>query len=306
MPKNWRRGILAPIEKEYDVDPNNRMRDTGEWRWAVPGILADIPEQVETLKQHQLGRKYTDQEIGSILNLGGFGTSPIRGGGVTLNAKPNYLELLHGTNAPPSFKSVAPNPDLHLTPNPDTANYFAMGGGDPWAEMPIAGGRVYPVLADPGKNPFKREWGMRDVYRWNSAKDSLKQIRSDIEEGTTIPTPQLQEIIDDLEKGITIPESLKKRGYTSAEYEHVDINTDTPGTAHLFTNPEQVIPKYSPEGILAAKEGRVKPIKEKRPYQEEILDEYAEQEMKEFQDPEFIRQTESDRMKKLRKYWGFE
>jgi hypothetical protein len=57
------------------------MRDTGEWRWAVPGILADVPEQVEALKKHELGREYTDEEIGSILGLGGFGVGGMRGGG---------------------------------------------------------------------------------------------------------------------------------------------------------------------------------------------------------------------------------
>ena len=89
MPKGWRTADLLPIKKEYDV-VNNRMKDTGNWDWAVPNAisgLADIPDQINELGSHQLGTEYTDKDIGSLLNLSGFGVSPMRFAGTTLTTK---------------------------------------------------------------------------------------------------------------------------------------------------------------------------------------------------------------------------
>lgn len=49
--KQWRRGALAPVEKQVDVDEKGKMTDTGEWRFAVPGLIVDTLASVERLMQ---------------------------------------------------------------------------------------------------------------------------------------------------------------------------------------------------------------------------------------------------------------
>jgi hypothetical protein len=68
-----RRGQLLPIEADYVTDETGKMVNTGDWNFAVPGIIHDIPQQIETLGSHQLGTEYTDDEIGSMLGLAGWG-----------------------------------------------------------------------------------------------------------------------------------------------------------------------------------------------------------------------------------------
>lgn len=84
QPRNtgWRRDQLIPREREYTVGEDNRMHDTGESRWAVPGILADIPEQVQTLGQPIPEGGVTDEQIGAMLGLSGFGVGASPGGRV--------------------------------------------------------------------------------------------------------------------------------------------------------------------------------------------------------------------------------
>jgi hypothetical protein len=77
-----RRASILPISHHYVTDEAGRAKDTG-WDWAVPGMLYDIPEQTRALGSHPLGTEYTDEEIGSMLGLAGFGA----GGGIGRNAK---------------------------------------------------------------------------------------------------------------------------------------------------------------------------------------------------------------------------
>lgn len=69
-----KRGSLLPISRGFTVDEQGQKQFSGDWDFAVPGILADVPAQVDTLASHRLGTEYSDEDIGSILSLSGFGT----------------------------------------------------------------------------------------------------------------------------------------------------------------------------------------------------------------------------------------
>jgi len=318
--KGWRTANLLPIKREYD-EVNGRMKDTGEWDWAVPNVIsgiADIPDQIRSLGSHQLGTEYTNEDIGNMLGLSGFGFSPLRaagGRGISLASKPQYKEMLHGSSGYPVFDKIRPGKggDIHLAEDPYVADAFSIGEmHDP---VGMGGGRVYPVLADPGNNVFKREWGMIDPAVWDDPAAVLERLKDDYTNFPNQITPQLQGVMDDLAAGLTPVESMKKRGYTSMEYSHPSFNPNNPGndvTAHLFTNPEQIIPKYSSEGMLAQKEGRVKPIdynKYPSKWDTEMVDPYAKQSVDDFDNPktlETIKLNPTERQKQMLKYWGIE
>jgi hypothetical protein len=68
-----KRGSILPISRPYVVDDKGQPQFTGEINPAVPGMLADVPQQVNTLGSHWAGDPYTDEDISSMLGLAGFG-----------------------------------------------------------------------------------------------------------------------------------------------------------------------------------------------------------------------------------------
>jgi hypothetical protein len=314
-PKGWRTSDLLPFASEYE-EVDGRMRDTGEWKFAIPKMLADIPEQIETAAQTNPAKApITDEQIAASLNLAGMGTVPFRGGvrGVTIASKPReLLELLHGTNAMPMFERLGLGPDqmAHLTESTNVTNAFSLAN-DVWDPLTALGGRVYPTLADPGPNPFKKEYGMTDLQAWKDPEASLERLNEHIAANPDKATPQLEAVKEDLANGLTVAESLKKRGYTSMEYEHYGFDINDPKgsvTAHAFLDPKQLIPKYSPEGVLAAKNHPVKPIdysKYPSNWVREMEFPGAKESVEEFHDPDtFRRAVDNKRVQEWLKLFG--
>jgi hypothetical protein len=269
----WRTGEFLPIKKKYK-EVAGRMQDTGEWDWAVPRVLSDIPEQIDTAASYNPAKQpegMTDEQIGSMLSLSGFGASPIRGTTLTSTpiattaARPRHIEMYHGTDSPVPFDELKPgmamDAGISLTTNPNFAGTWA--GPE--------GGRIYPVLADPGPNPFKPEWGMVDAMNWNKPERSAKSIREWYngewgEPAKPIP-PQLEELLQDWEKGTPVLESLKKRGYSSMAFESGDVSdlSGKPEPAWLFPDAENIVPKFSPEGqSILRRQAEADRLKKKR------------------------------------------
>lgn len=79
---NWRRGTIAPIEKQFTTDETGKMTDTGEWRFAVPemvmGILdaVKLPGEVMRNEVDPMGEAGFDRTM----NLAMMGVSPVKGG----------------------------------------------------------------------------------------------------------------------------------------------------------------------------------------------------------------------------------
>jgi len=182
--------------------------------------------------------------------------------GVTLSSKPNkLLELLHGSRSPIIFdspKGGIKDVGLHLSNDPAITDYYA-GIRMLTDDIAPLGGRTYPVIADPGAKPFTEELGMIDPILWNNPKEVADQVEGHI--GKKYMEPELRTLYNEWRKGMPVDESLKKHGWTSMEYSHgleMEPRAD-PGTAWLFPDSGQVVPKYSPAGILAAKHNPVTP-----------------------------------------------
>ena len=281
----------------------------------IKGILANLAEDIGVIGKKQF--KLPKGVVAQRMDVAAPKTGRLPGISLTTNPQSNrrYLELLHGTNTMPPFDELrlGSGNDIHLAEDPYVAEAFA-GGVDPWGSIPMGGARVYPVLADPGENPFKREYGMLDPGIWDNPAAMFHRLKGDYERFPEMVTPQLNEIVGDLGRDISISDAMKNRGYTSMEYEHASFNPDNPDNviAHLFTNPKQIMPKYSPEGILAVKEGRVKPIdysKYPNKFDIEMQDPYVREEFEDFQNPETIKRLLKDPdpdARKLLKYWGYE
>jgi hypothetical protein len=82
------------VDRKYrgDILPIERNLDTGTWDWAIPGMFANIPGQIESAASANPARApITDEQLGSALGLAGFGVTPFRGGsprGVSLASAP--------------------------------------------------------------------------------------------------------------------------------------------------------------------------------------------------------------------------
>ncbi len=179
--------------------------------------------------------------------------------GVTLTNKPNpLLEVYHGTTSPIIFdrpKADLADSGLSVTTDPAVANPFAGAGS---VSFPEISGRVYPMLADPG-NMFKgTDYEVYDTGDWSGGPELAEDLRGNFTRfGKTVP-PEMEGILAHLEGGATMPEALKANGYDSMEFYHGNAY-DEESTAHLFTDPGQVVPRYSPEGMLAAQHNPVIP-----------------------------------------------
>jgi hypothetical protein len=76
------RGTLLPISRSYVTDEGGKKVFNGDYSFALPGFIHDLPEQIDTVGSHPFGSEYSDDEINSIYGLAGFGV-----GG----------DLIHGT-----------------------------------------------------------------------------------------------------------------------------------------------------------------------------------------------------------------
>lgn len=97
----WRKaGSILPIEKEYDAI-NNQMKDTGNWRFAMPGFIEGIPQAIETTKGMDVTQPggVTDEQLDAVLGLSSMGTIPLKGSVPDIAMLPKIPGV--GTKAPP-------------------------------------------------------------------------------------------------------------------------------------------------------------------------------------------------------------
>ena len=127
----WRVGELLPIKKKYK-EVAGRMEDTGDWDWAVPTSISGIPEQINTLGSAE---PTSDEAIGAMLNLSGFGTSPIRG--TSLTARPAVTSA--ATTQPKGVLSELSTRTEPITPKNAHLPSVETLASDRWAQMPEGG-----------------------------------------------------------------------------------------------------------------------------------------------------------------------
>lgn len=200
--------------------------------------------------------------------------------GVTLTSKPNrLLELLHGSRSPIIFdtpKGGIKDVGLHLSNDPEVTGYYS--GLRLWDDdLSPLGGRTYPVLADPGEKPFTIDKGMIDPVLWTDPKGVARAVDNVYGKHWAKYNPELAELADDWDQGIPVEQSLKNRGYTSLAYEHGKEfagRSENIGTAWLFPDSGQVVPKFSPAGVLAAKHNPVE--SNIIPFEPHMMDEFEE------------------------------
>lgn len=85
------RGSLLPISRSYVTDTEGKKVFNGDYSFALPGFLYDLPEQINEVASHSPGSEYSDEDMGNIFSTAGFGLSPIGFG-------PDYGRRIFGTN----------------------------------------------------------------------------------------------------------------------------------------------------------------------------------------------------------------
>lgn len=196
--------------------------------------------------------------------------------GLTLNSGPKLMEMYHGTTASDLFDVPTggrSDVGLHLTRDPNTADQYAgidnqMNNGPEGA----VGGRVYPVLVDPGRT-FKGRGKIGDPIDWNDTTAVINAIEDSA--GPYGVHPSVKGVLADLQSGKRIDDIFKSRGYDSLEYDHYPLPHMEPSHAMMvFNDAGRVIPKFSDEGLAAIKEGRVKKAKKRTTWDDADLTDY--------------------------------
>lgn len=235
------------------------------------------------------------------------GTPGMEVPGVTLNSGvrlpkklPPLPEVLHGSGSPAEYVRPAvppPTHDLgiHATVNPNIPipyafkhvddnplNYFEGFSGygdktdfmsgmkfdDPNAAWP----RVKPYLLDT-KNTLQFP---ADAVKWNQPEPVIQSLASQMRQGFTAPRGLLSDMYnisksDKMWQDQFIP-MLKDKGYDSLWYPHFDQGTSqSKYNTFMGFDPEQFIPRYSPEASQLIKErgvrGAIKNPRDYEPYE---------------------------------------
>jgi hypothetical protein len=256
-----------------------------------PGAsVQDMPQTMEQLPE-------------TAMNI--VGTPGMEVPGVTLNSGvrlpkklPPLPEVLHGSGSPAEYVRPAvppPTHDLgiHATVNPNIPvpyafkhvednplNFFEGFSGyqdhavdfmsgkkfnDPDAAWP----RVKPYLFDT-KNALQFPG---DAIKWNSPESVIQTLAAQMRQGYVAPRGLLSDMYniaksDKMWQDQFIP-MLKDKGYDSLYYPHHDPGTrDTKYNSFMGFDPEQFIPRFSPEASQLIKERGIKgAIKNPRDYE---------------------------------------
>lgn len=186
----------------------------------------------------------------------------------------------HGTSSPDDFSSFIKSKrdmGVHISTDPNVARGYAMGDYSPnkflydWATLnnahptiPVAGPRTMPVVADI-RNPMRYPG---DPINWQSADNVLSTLEGNMAEHSTAGGPNYIKLLKDLEKVEgqsgnwegNFYNYMKDRNIDAVQYPHTTKGKDRGFNAFMALDPEQVLPKFSPEGIALAKErGVIRP-----------------------------------------------
>jgi hypothetical protein len=185
----------------------------------------------------------------------------------------------HGTSSPEDFsKFIKSQRDVgtHISTDPNVARGYAMGDYSPnkflsdWATInnsppgTVAGLRAYPVVADI-RNPMRYPG---DPINWQEPANVLGTLEFNMGYHNTAGGPNYPKLLKELDKleaqsghwKDNFPAYLKEKGYDAIQYPHVTKGRDIGFNSFMALDPEQVLPKFSPEGIALAKErGVIRP-----------------------------------------------
>jgi hypothetical protein len=180
----------------------------------------------------------------------------------------------HATSSPDEFtkfKLPPPSHDLgiHTSVNPNVSSSYLFKDVEPGTKDFMSGkvfgapdaadSRIKPVLMDV-KSALKYP---ADAIKWNDPERVIEYLESAMRGGFSAPKGLLSDMYNI--GGTTktwqdqfIP-MLKDRGYDSVWYPHFDPGTgSSPYNTFMAFDPEQVVHRYSPEGVKLAKERGVK------------------------------------------------
>jgi hypothetical protein len=185
----------------------------------------------------------------------------------------------HGTSSPDDFASFMKSKrdmGVHISTDPNVARGYAMGDYSPgkflydWAtlnnahpDIPVAGPRTIPVVADI-RNPMRYPG---DPINWKKPENVLATLEGKMVEHSTAGGPNYPKLLKDLEKVEgqsgdwegNFYNYMKDRGIDAVQYPHL-TKGKSGYNAFMALDPEQVLPKFSPEGIALAKErGVIRP-----------------------------------------------
>ena len=226
------------------------------------GIL-DLDYENQKLKsgEEKLGPGYALSAMGAIPAVGKL--PRLRGG-------------YHATSSPEEFvkfRKSERDMGTHLSTDPNVSRGYAMGDFSPnkflsdWAAVlnnpggTVAGPRTMPVVADI-RNPLKYPG---DAINWQSADNVVGVLESAMDE-----TGRYSRLHKDLTNiagksgkfESNFEDYLRGKGHDAVQYPHVTKSYGLPDKFNSFMalDPEQVLPKFSPEGIALAKErGVIRP-----------------------------------------------
>jgi hypothetical protein len=184
----------------------------------------------------------------------------------------------HATSSPENFSTfIKSERDMgtHISTDPNVARGYAMGDYSPnkfkrdWevskGDINASGPRTIPVVADI-RNPLKYPG---DPVNWQKPSNVLRTLESNATLGTANEASQYGKLMTDLEKVSGKPGDwegnfynyLKDRKHDAVQYPHITGSVKPTGfNSFMALDPEQVVPKFSPEGQALIKErGVIKP-----------------------------------------------
>lgn len=202
--------------------------------------------------------------------------------GLDISDVPEWVEGYHGTRNPGRFdvpKSGVENKSggmsdsgLHLTTNPDVAQFYATSAHSNIGDPRYRGGRVYPVFADPGETLD----GLPDFIQWNNqhvaSGEARKFLKGPSASGLQDDTGA---VLESVARGMLPAEAIQEAGYNSARYMHNDPDMPPSEAYALFGN-RAVIPKFSEEGLYIKNSGRFRPASIKLEDPDKNIDWFSE------------------------------
>jgi len=270
------------------------LEGIGKIPMSIIGAGAGLVDAAKDIAAEQTGTApsmstdYDPRRFGAQLNaetaLNTFGM-PVTGAGavpgMTLTSgwklppkKPPVVAVTHGSGSPAEFvrpKLPPPEHDLgiHVTVDPTISGQYSgkqvpegtvdfMSGlkfGDPGT----AGERIKPYLMD-AQSALKYP---ADAVKWNDPDKVIGYLEENMRQGFTAPRGLLSDMYNIGGTAKTWQDQfipmLQDKGYDSLWYPHYsDVMEAGPYNTFMAFKPEQLTPRYSPEGVKLAKERGVK------------------------------------------------
>lgn len=248
--------------------------------------------------------------VGSVPGVGDLAAAGLKAGGSALGAafgpmSKKWHEMYHASASPKYFerpKGGLGDAGLHVTRHPAiNSAYFGVTGEHELSD--VVGGRVYPLLVDPG-NVYKgprhvKEEGIlgqrvnnipADAFEWGRPFSVARAIKESHVEPYPFKKPgfpsnedladakwkpyvdeDTRNIVDDLYSAgeetnhNAVQDAFTKRGYDSILYSHHDAFDDDLRSAMMLFDDNRAIPKFSNRGLEITRSGNYSPAVRRTP-----------------------------------------